>query len=319
MPIAIVTVTVFAAITLISYLALARYRREQARRERLQSFFPSRGQIQEADTEPEITGSPGRRLLGTIGKGLRVRRQHKLELELAKADIDMTAAEFVALNALCGLGPLLLVVLGQRLMVALLLCLIGMIIPQLYLRSRQRKRAAQFAAQIPDALTMIANALKAGHSFLQASELVAEEMAAPISTEFKRALKEMNLGLTTEAALLNMVQRVDSEDFDMVVTAVLIQRQVGGNLAEVLDSIAFTIRERLRIKGEIKTLTAQGRISGLVISLLPLGIGFFVFVINPSYMMELFTQPLGQVMIVAGVVGQLIAAVLIKGIVTIEV
>lgn len=319
MPIAIVTITVFAAMSLISYLVLARYRREQARRERLQAFFPSRSQIRAEEDEEELSDSPGRRLLGLIGKRLQVRRQHKLELELAKADIDLTGAEFVALNGLCGLGPLLLVFLGQRLLVALLLCGLGMVLPQLYLRMRQRKRAAQFAAQIPDALTMIANALKAGHSFLQASELVAQEMAAPISTEFHRALKEMNLGLTTDEALLNMVQRVDSEDFDMVVTAVLIQRQVGGNLAEVLDSIAFTIRERLRIKGEIKTLTAQGRISGLVISLLPLGIGVLVFMINPSYMMELFTEPLGRVLIMAGAVGQVIAAILIKGIVTIEV
>ncbi|MGI6035855.1 MAG: type II secretion system F family protein [Limnochordia bacterium] len=244
-----------------------------------------------------------------------------LELELQKADIPLKGAEFLTLNILTFLLPLIGISFLKGGFSALALAggLFGALLPRLYLLQRQRGRLARFNTQIADALVLTANSLRAGYSFLQSMEITAREMQPPISSEFARALKEMNLGMPTEEALEATAKRVGSDDLDLVVTAVIIQRQVGGNLARILENIAETIRERVRIKGEIKTLTAQGRISGVIITLLPLGIGLFIFTINPGYLKALFTHPLGKLMLGLGLVGQLLGMLIIRKIVNIEV
>ena len=176
-----------------------------------------------------------------------------------------------------------------------------------------------FNRQLGDALIIIANSLRTGYSFMQAMDMVAREMKPPISSEFSRTVKEMNLGTTTEIALGNMAKRIDSEDLDLVFTAVLIQRQVGGNLSEVLDNIARTIRERVRIRGEIRTLTAQGRMSGLIVGLLPVAMGFVIYLLNPEYIRVLFSHPIGRLMLIAATVSQVIGIILIRRIVDIEI
>ena len=150
--------------------------------------------------------------------------------------------------------------------------LIGFILPRFWLGRRKSGRLNAFNKQLPDTITLIANALRAGSSFLQAMELVVRESRPPISAEFGRVIREVNLGLPFEHALENMVRRVQSDDLELMATAISIQHQVGGNLAEILDSIAYTIRERIRIKGEIRTLTAQQRLSGYVVAVLPIGL-----------------------------------------------
>ncbi|HWR44659.1 type II secretion system F family protein [Sporomusa sp.] len=196
---------------------------------------------------------------------------------------------------------------------------IGYLAPFLFLRIKIKRRARAFNAQLGDTLILIANALRTGYSFMQSIEMVAREMLPPISVEFGRTLKEMNLGVPTEEAMSNMAKRVDSDDLDLAITAVLIQRQVGGNLAEVLDNIAATIRERIRIKGQIKTLTAQGRMSGIIVSLLPVAMLLLLQVLNPGYSNILFTHPTGQLMLGAAVGGQLLGIVAIQKIVNIDI
>ena len=243
----------------------------------------------------------------------------RIETEIQRAGVSLRGSEFVALMTVGGVSGSFL---GYWLAGTLSTTAgfgVGFVLPRMWLGLRAAKRLRAFNNQITDCLTMISGALKAGYSFLQAMEMVAREMPPPVSEEFQRSLKEMNLGVPTEEALTEMAERIGSDDLDLVVTAVLIQRQVGGNLAEVLDNIAFTVRERIRIKGEIKTLTAQGRISGLVISLLPVGIASFVFMVNPGYIMPLFSTAAGKIMLVIGVIGQNIGAVVIRKIVNIEV
>jgi tight adherence protein B len=184
---------------------------------------------------------------------------------------------------------------------------------------RRKKRLEAFTKQIVDALTLISSSLKAGYSFIQSMEVVAQEVPAPLGEEFSLAMHEMSLGATVEESLEEMVQRVGSDDLALVVTAVLVQRQTGGNLAEVLDNIAETIRERIRIRGEIRTLTAQGRISGWIVGLLPVGLGAAVSAINPSYMSVLFRHPLGLLFLLLGACGQVIGVLVIRKIVQIEV
>jgi tight adherence protein B len=243
-----------------------------------------------------------------------------IELELAKADIPLRGEEFILINLLAGIVPALL--LGgilRNIPFGLVLGIMGLIIPRVVVNMAKQKRITKFNDQIGDALVVMSNSLRAGFSFLQSMEMVSREMPTPISVEFARTLREMNLGTPTEEAMTHLAKRIGSDDLDLVVTAVLIQRQVGGNLAEVLDNISHTIRERVRIKGEIKTLTAQGRISGMVIGFLPVAITVFLFIINPSYMMTLFTNPIGLMIVIAGVISQVIGVFIIKKIVDIEV
>ena len=242
-----------------------------------------------------------------------------LDAELEKADIPMKGSEMalVILGFLVGgvsIGWLFLGILGA--LIGGLLCYL---MPQLFIRMKQKRRLHNFNQQINDCLTLISNSLKAGYSFFQAIDLVSREMPEPISREFGRALKEMNLGASTEEALTDMVHRVGSEDLDMIVQAVIIQRQVGGNLAEVLDKIAFTIRERIRIKAEIKTITAQSRMSGIVIALLPVGLVALLASMNADYFSLLWTTMVGKAMIVMAIVLELAGLFVIRKIVNIRI
>lgn len=195
--------------------------------------------------------------------------------------------------------------------------IVGWIIPSLLVKVKIKRRIKNLNDQICDAIVLISNSLKAGYSFFQSVDIVSREMTGPIAEEFLLMQKEINLGLTTEKALENLVDRVSSDDLELIVTAVLIQRQVGGNLAEVLDNISSTIRERIKIKGEVKTVTAQGRMSGLIISLLPVVLGLILLLINPEHIYILFTEPLGIAILVFSVFMELIGLYFINKIVKI--
>jgi len=165
----------------------------------------------------------------------------------------------------------------------------GIFFPRIYVGTQQKGRLTHFDNQLGDMLNLVVNGLRAGYSVMQALESVGKELPPPISAEFKRVVQEMQLGLPMEAALANLGRRIPSKDLDFVITAINVQREVGGNLAEILDTISFTIRERVRIKGEIATLTAQGMMTGYVVSFLPVGLGLILFLINRPYMLQFFT------------------------------
>ena len=256
-----------------------------------------------------------------------------LARELARADLKLKVSEylFIWVGAIVGL-PVIMYLAGfalpalQNPIVLLVGAIIGFFLPRWYVRRRQGKRLNQFNKQLPDTITLIANALRAGSSFLQAIELVVREARPPISTEMARVIREVNLGLPFETALENLVRRVRSEDLELMVTAISIQYQVGGNLAEILDSIAYTIRERVRIKGEIRTLTAQQRMSGYVVAFLPIGLAGFLFVIAPTFMNPMFDPevavlgiPVGVILISIGGIMMFTGFMIIRRIVDIEV
>jgi tight adherence protein B len=232
-----------------------------------------------------------------------------LAREIARADLKIKVSEYLAIwaGAIVGL-PLLFIVfsLGMpalRSPIALLVAaFIGFMLPRFWLGRRKGGRLNAFNKSLPDTITLLANALRAGSSFLQAIELVVRESRPPISTEFGRVIREVNLGLPFEQALENMVRRVRSDDLELMATAISIQHTVGGNLAEILDSIAYTIRERVRIKGEIKTLTAQQRLSGYVVGFLPIGLAGFLFIAAPNFMEPMFANPPAVLGLPAGVV-----------------
>lgn len=229
--------------------------------------------------------------------------------DIARADLHLKPSEFLAIWAGSIVGvPLLLLFLSAFLpalrnpLFLLIGIVIGFFIPRFWLARRRNGRLGAFNKQLPDTITLIANALRAGSSFLQAIELVVRETRPPISTEFSRVIREVNLGLPFEQALENMVRRVRSDDLELMATAIAIQHQVGGNLAEILDSIAYTIRERIRIKGEIRTLTAQQRLSGYVVAGLPIGLAAFLFVAAPGFMDPMFDPRASLIGLPAGVI-----------------
>lgn len=241
------------------------------------------------------------------------------ELELSQADIPLRPEELAIIQIAVIIVPILLGnLIFQSIAVSLMFAMIGAVAPTLFIKQAKAVRLKRFNNQLGEGLAIMSNSLRAGYSFLQTLESLQKEGAEPMSTEFGRALREMRLGTPTEEALQNMTKRVASEDFDLVVTAVSIQRQVGGNLAEVLDNIAFTIKERVRIKGEVKTLTAQGRISGMIVGLLPLFLAGFISFSNPTYMSQLIKHPVGWVLIGGALVSELVGALLIKKIVNID-
>ncbi len=244
----------------------------------------------------------------------------RIQMQLTRAHVLLKAEEFITICIIVfsGLGFLAFITTNSMLN-TFGAGILGWIIPVMVLKSRIKKRLKLLNEQLGDAIVLISNSLKAGYSFFQAVDTVAKEMTGPIAEEFTFLQKEINLGLTTEKGLENLVSRAASDDLELVVTAVQIQRQVGGNLAEVLDNISSTIRERVKIKGEVKTITAQGRMSGMVIALLPAALGFILFLINPEHIGMLFSDSIGIAILCFSIMMELIGIYFISKIVKIEI
>lgn len=281
---------------------------------------------------PEADAGPRPDVADRLDKAMAGRGfTERIRSRIAKADAKLRVSEYIILQILCGIGvaaaAFFFLVDGNWILSGALGG-VGTQIPRFYLNMAAKRRLRAFDNQLSDTLNLLVNALRSGYSQLQGMEAVATELPPPVSVEFERVVQEVRLGLTLGQALENMLRRVPSEDLDLVVTAVNIQREVGGNLAEILDIISFTIRERVRIKGEIRTLTAQGRISGWIITFLPAALALILTMINPEYMTQLWIQerpflftgfPCGWLVIGICVLMIVIGGVAIQKIVDIEV
>ncbi len=247
----------------------------------------------------------------------------KLADQLERADLTISPGEFIGSRfvlAVIGLVvPLFFPGGVPGLVIAIPAALIGYNLPKFYLSRRRKSRIAKLNEQLPEALMIISNALKAGFGLVQALNNAADNLQHPISTELARTIHEMNIGSSAEVAMLALSERSSSYDLDIVITAILVQRTVGGNLGEILDTVAETMRERVRIRGEIQTLTAQQKLTGLVIGGLPIGVGLLFQVMQPGYIGPLFTTLTGQALLVAAVVMEVIGMLIIQRILNIEV
>lgn len=246
------------------------------------------------------------------------RRLRYLERVMAEADIPLKAGEYLVLQAMASVIPTILIVLTRGVIPGIAWLVVSLLVPLLLLRHARGKRQVVFDRQFGESLGTMANFLRAGFSFQQAMEVVAQESSPPLATELRRTLQEIELGITLQEALEHLKSRVASTDLALVVTAVNIQQQVGGNLAEVLDSVGSTIKERARVRAEVKALTAQGRISGWIIGVLPFALAAFLLAVNPEYVMLLFKHPLGLAMITTALVGEVIGLFMISRIVRVE-
>ena len=239
--------------------------------------------------------------------------------ELISAEIMMRPEEFALVWIVVTFVPAGLAALfGAGVLPAATLAGLGAFLPILYIKIKKEKRTKTFESQLGDTLIMMCNSLKSGFSFQQAMDSVASDMPAPVGVEFARVCNEIRYGATMDEALENMTQRVKSADLMLVVSAVCIQRTTGGNLSEILTTISETIRDRLKIKGEIRSITAQGRTSGMIIGALPIMIAVALMILNPDYMNSFFTTPQGRVMLIVSIIMEVVGFLGIKKVVTIK-
>jgi tight adherence protein B len=244
----------------------------------------------------------------------------RMERLLEQADVKKPLGFYVLLSAALFVGSFSLVYLTSRSVLAAILAgLLAIILPWLYLDYRKKSRLNQFERQLPDALDMIGRALKAGHAFNGGIQMVVMEFADPARTEFRKTLDEINFGLSYEDALRNMTDRVDSTDLKFFVLSVIIQRQSGGNLAEILEKISGLIRERFKLFGKVKALTGEARISAVILTFLPFVIGAIIFILNPAYIGILFQEKVGQIMLIVAVFMMIVGIFVMRRMVGIKV
>jgi len=220
----------------------------------------------------------------------------KMQRDLAQANLKFTVAEFIGLRVIAAIvggviGYIVEIIrgLGAPIVLIGIGVVVGFFVPTIYVRQAKGRRLRAFNNQLGDTITLLANSLRSGYSLLQSMEMVSRESPPPVSEEFRRVVQEVGLGLSTQDALSNLFRRVPSDDLDLMITAINIQHEVGGNLAQILDTIGHTIRERVRIKGEIRVLVAQQRISGYVVAALPIFLAVVLAFITPTFMAPLFT------------------------------
>ncbi|ABA88996.1 Flp pilus inner membrane protein TadB, putative [Syntrophotalea carbinolica DSM 2380] len=257
---------------------------------------------------------------GTVQKlALKMPRVSTLDRMLLKSGLPFNASVFVLLSLSLGLIALLL---GLKFIpytfITIALAILIFCLPFAYLKLAENTYHARFQDQLPEALDLLARALRSGHAMTSGLEMVAAEMDPPISSEFGAAVDEINLGLTFQEAFENLCERVPSTDLRFFAISVIIQRETGGNVAEILDSISRLIRERIQFKRQVKALTAEGRLSAMVLIGLPIALFGYIFFVNHQYLSLLWTEPLGQYMLAGAIVLQILGAFIIKKIVTIE-
>jgi tight adherence protein B len=250
----------------------------------------------------------------------RLKLAQRVDARLRQAGMEMKVGVFALLSvALFALGTLAGLFLHWPFFLAIFLGALLSTVPGTVVGVKGRRRMKAFTSQFPDALEMFARSLRAGHSFTGAIQLVAQEMPHPLGLEFRQVFDEQNLGVPLREALTGMTQRVESLDARFFVTAILIQRETGGNLAEIIDKIAHVIRERFRIQGQLKIFTAQARMTGIILTLLPVGLALTIGVLNPDYLKPLWFERAGRLLIALALCMQIAGALVIRKIVRIKI
>ena len=312
--------TIFILLILILLLEYrSRSRRALARRMRYYA-----GEMDSPEDKPKERKTLTERLMGLLHSGgqllSNIRHARGLDFKLQQAGVPLLGTEFVLLLAVSAVAMGLIAVFATKKWYAGILAAILIVaVEYVYVLVLIERRSSSFTNQLGDCLMMVANALRAGFSFLQAMEMISKEMEPPISDEFKHVMRDIGLGATVERALDDMDKRVGSPDFSLVVTAVLIQQQVGGDLAQILDTISETIQDRIRMRREVKTLTTQGRMSGWILILTPIAMALFMTSSDPNYLDPLLKNPIGQMILAATIIMEIIGAIMINRIVNIEV
>lgn len=321
-----ILIALSAGLLIFALMAAAIRKRIQEREtvlERMERFagrIAGRHNVIQKQEEKDLSDS----LKEALQKGARliqkVHRSSSLDLKMLQAGLPILGSEFLIIELVVAIiGFVFAGLLTMQLPVAILAFLFMPLVGWMLIQMKIRKRRKDFVNQLGDMLSMVASALRAGFSFVQAVEIVSKEMAAPMSVEVSKLIREINVGVPMETALEDINRRVECPEFELITTAVLIQRQVGGNLAQILDNISDTINERIRMKREVLALTAQGRMSAVVLALLPIALAAFLFSVHHDYFDPLLESPMGKVAIGIALLMELLGYLVIKRIVDIDV
>jgi tight adherence protein B len=321
----LVALAVMAAVVLLVIgISQVRGSRGQALGRRLEKF--SRGETGQPSGgggggDESLLRSTDRSKLGPLAGILAGSRGvESSALALERAGIPLRVGEYMTIRFAAGLILFLVTfMLARNVLIALPMAPIGYFLPRWYVGSRRRQRQAKINGQLEEMLTLVSNSLKSGYGLLQSFEYASRQIGPPLADELKRMLQEASLGAGAEVAIEAMAERIASTDMEMVVTAIAVQKSVGGNLAQTLDNVAYTMRERDRIRGEIKTLTSQQRMTGVIIGGLPIFVGGIMFAINPDYMLPLFTDTVGRILLLMAVGMEVLGIVLIRSLLSFEV
>lgn len=252
--------------------------------------------------------------------GYLLPKKNWFELKAQQANLPVTGQEYMMLVGGSAVFIFVLLAIATLQLSEPLMFAVGWVVfASLYVQFKAKRRMKQFTDQLGDAIAMMSNAIKSGFTFQQAMDIVAKEIKGPISEEFVRALNEIQLGVTLEEALEGICQRVKDDDFEMVAMSVVIQRQVGGNLSQILDTVGETIRDRIKLRGEIKSLTAEGVISGWTIALLPVIVGLFCNAMNPDYFKGMLDTDFGKYLGIACLVSEIIGGLVIRWIINVKI
>ena len=321
-----ILIALSAGLLIFALMAAAIRKRIQEREtvlERMERFagrIAGRHNVIQKQEEKDLSDS----LKEALQKGARliqkVHRSSSLDLKMLQAGLPILGSEFLIIELVAAIIAFVFAgLLTMQLPVAILAFLFMPLVGWMLIQMKIRKRRKDFVNQLGDMLSMVASALRAGFSFVQAVEIVSKEMAAPMSVEISKLIREINVGVPMETALEDINRRVECPEFELITTAVLIQRQVGGNLAQILDNISDTINERIRMKREVLALTAQGRMSAVVLALLPIALAAFLFSVHNDYFDPLLESPMGKVAIGIALLMELLGYLVIKRIVDIDV
>jgi len=313
------TLSVFAGVFLLE--AWSEVRKKQAFKRQLKDMTegPGTGRVDESTSQILRKTASGESPFLESALALFPQR-HDVRIILEQADLSWSvgtflmlsvgiAATFAATAGLLGGGPAIMAAVG----------LIGIFLPSMYIRRRKRKRIIAFEEQFPEAIELLGRSIRAGHAFATGLKVVADESPDPMGMECRRVFEEQKFGLPLEDSMLGLADRVDLVDVKIFVTAILVQREVGGNLAEILDQIAYTIRERFMIQRQVRVYTAQGRMTGYLLAGMPVAMGFMLYTMNAEYMMILFESPIGRFMLAGALVLQFIGFLVIRRIIDIEI
>lgn len=308
----------FFILLFLGLTAVLRRRREMA--ERIQMYSGYRPSVVRKASPFEVLRSRLHEIFAEKAKRSGTSGRSRLDLMMVRAGLPLLGSEFLAISA--GLSLLVFVIFALATLnpvTGLLAVLLFLAADFVFVQRRISKRLNNFQRQLADCLSLVANSLRAGFSFLQTMEIISREMEPPMSTEFARVMGDTSLGKSLDEALHDMDERVGSADFSLVVTAVLIQQQVGGNLATILDTIRSTITERIRLRREIGTLTAQGKASGMVLTVIPIAMALFLYLTAPDYITPLFTTTIGRMFIAGAALLVIIGFMIIRKIVNIKI
>jgi tight adherence protein B len=323
MPAALLALVVFAVVAILAFAAFSLFDQRNARARLIKERLANERKAPELAAEEELALLRDEQLsripaLDTLLR--RSARVSELQKMLAQAGSDMRAGNFLGFSALAGVSALVLsYAFTGKAEVAWIALLVGFILPYSYFSIRRNKRFEKFEELFPEAIDTLARAVRAGHAFTTALEMITSEIAEPVSGEFRQLYEEQKFGMPVRDALLNLTERVPLVDVKFFVTAVMLQRETGGNLAEILDNLSYVIRERFKIQRQVRVYTAQGRLTmGLLMGMPPI-IVMAMLALNRSFIDPLFKDPIGHTLLVAGITLQTIGYFVIRKIIRIQV